>query len=480
MEAAATYGGDDMSNPFVDLVKRVASNTVAPIKSISGLGHDDAQKRVDPKPADDKPASRKSPTSFDSKPAGADAGPKPTPTPEPASTSEPDTSPDSPAAQSPVPDQGSTPGDGTPIGPTTSQSDLRTGSHHGKRDERIKDLEGDIDSLEKKTTVANIASSVPILGWLAKPVVDAAVTDDAKQDLGNKRSELRQEKVLNFLADTMYALGAPVSLVNALDGGAHIKVVKDADLDSDAAYNSQTKAVEIPETMIIEAQRAQQQLQKDGIVSKDGKILDQARLDQSAVADDLVKAANLVGTHEMTHLTQDQHGVIDQSNQLQNSILEHAVSGAAHLAPEDTAAVRESAEADAEKARVAVEEVPAYVAQEQSDLRLGASRQVLVAVDQSGAPLPTEQAVENVIALQNGDPLLHGVSAGWSPPAEPTTSPLQSFLEQLLPGIKHPGIKHPGLDHPGIKHPGIKHPGIKHPGHGPDLWTWQHERNIAN
>lgn len=334
----------------------------------------------------------------------------------------------------------------SPVTSATSKAPLRPDSHRGRRDRKIAELKKDISQLQAKEAVTSAVSSIPLLGMVAAPAAKIVLgSSSTSKEIAKKKDELKTEQALNLLTDTVYALGAPPSLVNALDGGVQVKVVDDARLASDAAYDPKSNTIEVPKSMIEDTAKQLDKLEDQGIVTADGNVIDERRLNASTTADQVIKSATLVGAHEATHATQDANGTLAASDQLQSAIIADASAGARNLGGEDRAAVIEFAEQKAELARIKIEEVPAYQAQELRDMQLGASVRVLVTVDRAGKPLPLDQAAANVAALQSGTPLPYGESKGWVR----VSDELLIDAHRAVPGIKRPGIKRPGIKRPG-------------------------------
>lgn len=116
-----------------------------------------------------------------------------------------------------------------------------------------------------------------------------------------------------------------------------------------------------------------------------------------------------------------------------------------------------------------VEEYDAYLAQEQADIRLGASVKVQLVTDADGTPLPRAQAVENIIDMERGRALRHGPDAGWmrsdvlreimatagTDPAEVPWDAAASAGHGATILGETPGWKRPGWKRPGWKRPGM-------------------------
>ncbi len=336
----------------------------------------------------------------------------------------------------------------TPVTPAASKAPLRTNTHHGKRDRKIAELKKDIAELQAKEAVTSAVSSIPLLGIVAAPAAKIVLGGSStSKEIAKKKDELKTEQALNLLTDTVYALGAPPSLVNALDGGVQVKVVNDAQLASDAAYDPKSNTIEVPKSMINETSKQLEKLEEQGIVTADGNVIDEQRLNTSTTADQVIKSATLVGAHEATHATQDANGTLAASDTWQSAIIANGEQAARNLGGEDRAAVVDAAHERAELDRIKIEEVPAYQAQELRDMQLGASVHVLVTVDRTGKPLPLDEAAANVAALQSGTPLLYGESKGWVGDSDA----LPTWLTDAVPGFKRPGFKRPGFKRPGEK-----------------------------
>ncbi len=349
-----------------------------------------------------------------------------------------------------------------PVGPSTSRRPLRETAHEGHRDREIDKLEHNIKDLERKqATMARLSHMSVSRGTTNAAAQSAAQASAIRTDIAEQKEELQEQKVLNLLTDVVHSLGAPQSVVNALDGGVEIEVVDERDLASDAAYNTTTRRVEVSDDLIEDAEAALSALQAQGIVDEDGSVIDSDRLDASSHADSLIKTATLVGVHEVLHARQDTTGILARSDERRRKLIQTRMADAQDLDPALRRAVYTDAERDAEMQRIRIEEVPAYRTQEQADLALGASVRVLVTVDRTGNPLPLEQAAENVYALQMGTPLLHGESAGWSRSAYEQQ---QQAASDSVPGFRRPGEEIPGFRRPGETVPGFRRPGETVPG----------------
>ena len=372
-------------------------------------------------------------------------------------------------------------------------------------------------------TVGNIADvAAPFVGAIGSifgmdnPIASAANralgVEDQEKNLKARQAELadqhaaldttidalQQEVQLNFMTDVAYATGLPESIVTALDGAAGIDiVVEDAtSLGGDAEYDSGTNTVTIDAATMASVQEHIDVLQDAGIVDGNGNIIDAAQFDDYDAATarppvDLSKAFStdatiggsilkdppsadavndaingalgttiLIGTHEiMTHGSQDYAGTIELAITEGADIIHTANQTAMRFGGEDRTAIIDSGYEHAEENRVDLVEYDAYVNQETMELQAGKVKQGFITMNADGSLLPREEAIDNIVAIQQHAPLPYGPSAGQSFGGEDSSNE-----DETAPGDDAPGRQAPGSDAPGRQAPGRQAPGLDAPG----------------
>ncbi|MBC7644258.1 MAG: hypothetical protein H7123_03965, partial [Thermoleophilia bacterium] len=377
---------------------------------------------------------------------------------------------------------------------TTLAATTRDGASNGSRGKHIDLLESQISSISTKQALIDILpAALPGIGLLGKLVMDKVVGDDMNKEVNDKKGELETEKTINFMAQTLYALGAPQTAVNALDGSQKINVVDDKTLASDAEFDSKTGAINVSQSLVNKVAVDQKKLLKQGIINANGAVLDQERLNKSGLKENTVKIASLVGAHEATHATQQATGVIDQFKQLNDDMRKRILGTADNNADTNTIKkLQDAADTASNLLREHMLEYDAYHNQELTQIAAGAPGKVHVTIDTDGKALPFEHAVQNITAFETDTPLMFGPDAGIkksdidkdavvgflgaigralndavvgaSASAAADTAAASSTAGDTTPGGKFPGGKFPGGKFPGDEFPGGKFPGGKFPG----------------
>jgi hypothetical protein len=381
--------------------------------------------------------------------------------------------------------------DSAPADPRDHSKHIRATDHNDKLKQRIAQLHGDINSLNKKKGLLNITSAIPFLGIIAKPVMQAVAGNNIQKDISKDQSELGQAQTLNFLADTMYRLGAPEAVVNAITGGQKIEVVPDSKLNDDAAYDSKTKTIQVSQSTMDQARKDLTTLEQQGAVNSDGTVTNVNKLDASSTGDNAAKYASLIGAHEATHAKQADDGTLAKFNSTRQDIqnrFQQRIQTA--TSPDQRNQLRQQEDGAINDAEVRIMEVPAYHAQEVAQNDAGAPGKVTLTMDANGNELPIDQQVANVKAFEDDTTIQYGPSAGDTrsdPTAAQDESPVQdaqmaklaaayarltpaqrnadfAFSGMLLAGGHFPGGHFPGGHFPGGHFPGGHFPGGHFPG----------------
>ncbi len=412
---------------------------------------------------------------------------------------------------------------------------LNSGNHVGTRDERIAELrevkaeleteetqiEGRIEELEDEIdSQSGIAGSIKtgveiatapvsfVAGLFGKenPVAAGAEAlaetvmglEGDREDLKAQESELdaqqaeieaeikklENEQVLNFLADTAHVVDMDDEVADFIENGAttkgdlnvQLRVANETGTGSDGVFDSGTNTITVDSKLIEEAKEKMDDLRKEGIVDGDGNIVDAEGFDLSAAGDDIIKSVSLLAVHELNHATQHAKGEFNGAFESARAIVDQA---AASIAPgtslEAAGNILQSAQAQGEQARTEAIEVESYRLQEQNDLRSGATKKAFITIDEQGAPLPEDEQLANVLAYQEGRPLVHGPTAGYvrasaggdhdehDHDGDGSTDGAHSH-DQVADGFRGPGFREPGFRGPGFRGPGEVADGFRGPG----------------
>ncbi len=347
------------------------------------------------------------------------------------------------------------------LGPSRTVGRMRTGSHVGARDAQIGQLEQEKAKLERDAKAGKLGSGA------------AGAADMLDR-------QIQQERGLNAVADVLHVLGANEDVVDALEDVEGVRVVRDGELAASAAYDHETGIVSVSQSLADQAGAAARMLHTQGLLDENGRVVEgrEEDIDRSGKADELIKIGTLIGVHERMHAHQHEDGGLEE---IEADIAADARRGEAELigglpfVPDGQSlqgledAYRTTDDAwELEEARVAAEEYEAYLAQEQTDLALGATLRVQLTTDLDGNALPKQQAVANIVALERGRPLPFGPDRNWLRP---------DVVEDLIDGLDIPVASVPwsGIhdsvssstilgEDPGWKRPGWKRPGWKRPG----------------
>jgi hypothetical protein len=485
------------------------------------------------RPNDDKPAPSTKPSN--TKPTRASGAGKPAPSRPSGGSKPTPSTPSGRGKPAPsTPSSGTSANEDTaPAGPNNGRAErLNDGNHRGTRDTRIRELreeqtelastrveiEDHIDEIEEEIksdestskvvgTVANIVTApvgmVAGLFGRSNPVGDAAENvagkvlglegqrdelETRQSDLAAQEAEIKaqieqleNEQVLNFMADTAHVVNMDSSVAAFIEDGettagnsltVKLEIADETATGSQGVFDSGTDTITLDSEMVEDSRTAMQQLQRQGIVDGDGNIVDAERFDASDVGDDVIKTVSLVGVHEVNHATQQANDDFEGAFEDKQAIIDAAVSSIpANATPAEAATIVSKAAAEGEAERTRQIEVESYRLQEQNDLRSGAAKKAFITIDEEGTPLPLDEQLENVLAYQEGTPLVHGPTVGYVRESarddhddhdhehDDTSSAGSSTSDYSADGWRGPGWRGPGEVADGWRGPGWRGPG---------------------
>ncbi len=288
--------------------------------------------------------------------------------------------------------------------PSTSRLRLRSENFDGQRDDVIAETRADLRETRRSLTELDDS------GNLVNRIVGTAL--ETRENILEER--LQEHVDMNFLGETLFALGASEERTEVLDGAGGVDIISDHGREeehADAHYSTESGDIAVHGDMLEEVREVREELQKQGIIDANGNVLDAELLDESEIGNEAIKAAALISVHEHEHFEQDGHGLEDEYNRI--------LAQNPNMSP-------------AEKERLLVEmiEFPAYREQELEQFNLGAGTKTNLTLDDNGQDLPYETAVERIINFRaTGDP------------EQPATAAPEggSIIERLLEGRRFGG-----------------------------------------
>ncbi|MCW2922004.1 MAG: hypothetical protein JWL76_1878 [Thermoleophilia bacterium] len=384
-----------------------------------------------------------------------------------------------------------------------------------KIESQIENLEDEIEGDETKSSIVKTGIGIAtapvgaLFGAFGKsnPVADAAgaVTEKVlglegdrtelkaqEKELDTQQAEieaeikkLENEQVLNFLADTAHVTDMDKKVVNFIEDGetkvgdldVKLNVADETGTGSDGVFDSGTNAITVDSEILADAKENMDKLKAQGVVDGDGNIVDAAAFDRSSAGDDTIKSVSLLAVHELNHATQHAKGEFNSAFESARSIVDKAIDTVAPgTALQAAGNILNAAAAKGEEVRTQAIEVESYRLQEQNDLKAGATKKAFITIDKNGAPLPEEQQLANVLAYQEGTPLVYGPTVGYV--REQAGGAAQDHdhdgdgatdgnhtEDHVAEGYKGPGYKGPGDVADGEIAEGYKGPGYKGPGY---------------
>jgi hypothetical protein len=281
------------------------------------------------------------------------------------------------------------------------QQDVIGAAHQEYAESRMAGLELDRAAAEvaAQTTLSEIAAGAAVAQATAAINESFEETqEEIREEAAEAAAQLADAEVLSLMAEAAYVQGATERAVGIMDGttGAKLEIV-DVDLvQGDAVYDSATDTTYVERALVDRIAEAHAELVRDGVVTADGTVLDQAAFDVHPASDQVIQGVALIGVHE------DVHFVDDTVNQFLGVSYFEAVKAVSSILPESLGQPLEQA----------LLETHAIDAQTNALMAMGVPLEVMRTRTPDGDYLGTIAATINVLDSYAGRPLSFGVSEG--------------------------------------------------------------------